>query len=144
MTKAELQGVLDAVRSVFPRRMGEYAYDVYGLMDCVESAMECTLRDIEDYARVSEVVYEQRVNVAEVWDDERDGAWATLSSPYAKDEHTLCFEGRTVEQLKDLKGRTLSVRVVAECAADRGVLDEMLGGGKGWRTRGRCGCSTTW
>lgn len=66
MTKAELQGVLDAVRSVFPRRMGEYAYDVYGLMDCVESAMECTLRDIEDYARVSEVVYEQRVNVAEV------------------------------------------------------------------------------
>lgn len=27
---------------------------------------------------------------------------------------------------------------------DRGVLDEMLGGGKGWRTRGRCGCSTTW
>lgn len=52
-TKAELQGVLDAVRSVFPRRMGEYAYDVYGLMDCVESAMECTLRDIEDYARVS-------------------------------------------------------------------------------------------
>ena len=83
-------------------------------MDCVESAMECTLRDIEDYARVSEVVYEQRVNVAEVWDDERDGAWATLSSPYAKDEHTLCFEGRTVEQLKDLKGRTLSVRVVAE------------------------------
>lgn len=114
MTKAELQGVLDAVRSVFPRRMGEYAYDVYGLMDCVESAMKCTLRDIEDYARVSEVVYEQRVNVAEVWDDERDGAWATLSSPYAKDEHTLCFEGRTVEQLKDLKGRTLSVRVVAE------------------------------
>lgn len=114
MTKAELQGVLDAVRSVFPRRMGEYAYDVHGLMDCVESAMECTLRDIEDYARVSEVVYEQRVNVAEVWDDERDGAWATLSSPYAKDEHTLCFEGRTVEQLKDLKGRTLSVRVVAE------------------------------
>lgn len=52
--------------------------------------------------------------MAEVWDDERDGAWATLSSPYAKDEHTLCFEGRTVEQLKDLKGRTLSVRVVAE------------------------------
>lgn len=31
-----------------------------------------------------------------------------------KAEHTLCFEGRTVEQLKDLKGRTLSVRVVAE------------------------------
>lgn len=29
-------------------------------------------------------------------------------------------------------------------ANDRGVLDEMLGGGKGWRTRGRCGCSTTW
>lgn len=52
--------------------------------------------------------------MVEVWDDERDGAWATLSSPYAKDEHTLCFEGRTVEQLKDLKGRTLSVRVVAE------------------------------
>lgn len=114
MTKAELQGVLDAARPVFPRRTGECAYDVYGLMDCVESAMECTLRDIEDYARVSEVVYEQRVNVAEVWDDERDGAWATLSSPYAEDEHTLCFEGRTVEQLKDPKGRTLSVRAVAE------------------------------
>lgn len=115
MTKAELQGVLDAVRSVFPRRMGEYAYDMSGsLMDCMERAMERTLREVEENARVAEVVYEQRVNVAEVWDDERDGAWATLSSPYAKDEHTLCFDGRTVEQLEDLKGRTLSVKVVAK------------------------------
>lgn len=114
MTKAELQGVPDAARSVFPRRTGEHAYDVHGLMDCVESAMERTLRDIEDHARVSEAVYEQRVNVAEVRDDERDGARAAPSSPYAEDEHTLCFEGRTVEQLKDPKGRTLSARAVAE------------------------------
>lgn len=111
MTEAELQGVLDAVRSAFTRRMGRYAHDMAGLpMDCMNGA----LRDVKDRASVVEVVYEQSVSVADVWDGERGEAWATLSCPYAEDEHTLCFEGKTVEQLKDLSSRQLSVKVVAE------------------------------
>lgn len=115
MTEAELQEVLEAVGNAFQRRMQEHIYGMSGsLMGCIESMMTLALRDVEDNARVAEVVYEQRVNVADVWDGEGDEAWATLSSPYAKDEHTFCFEGGTVEQLKDLKGRLLSVKVVAE------------------------------
>lgn len=115
MTKEELELVLNKVRSSFRRNMAEYAYDMSGsLMDCMESAMESALRDVEDDARVAEVVYEQRVNVADVWEGEGGEAWATLSWPYAKDEHNFCFEGRTVEQLKDLSSRLLSVKVVAK------------------------------